>query len=145
MKYVYLYICTHLSLYTCIYIAKKHEAVWDPARLGLQLIKNAQRKNKKCPQAAPGYERPRQEVFVLPWLLIVWRLVACGAAGYRVPDKHHLRWTPRKAALVPKQSRFECQKSFATYRNSASGSSFGAVRRLLRAEMRRAQNKQPAN
>ena len=43
---------------------------------------------------------------MLSWLLIVWRLVACGAAGYRVPDMHHLRWTPRKAALVPKQSRF---------------------------------------
>ena len=50
---------------------------------------------------------------MLSWLLIVWSLVACGAAGYRVPDMHHHRWTPRKAALVPKQSRFECQKSFA--------------------------------
>ena len=35
---------------------------------------------------------------MLPWLLIVWRLVACGAAGYKVPDMHHLRWTRRKAA-----------------------------------------------
>ena len=69
---------------------------------------------KKCPQAAPGYERPRQEVFVLPWLLIVWRLVACGAAGYRVPDMHHLRWTPRKAAQVPKQSRYTATALSAT-------------------------------
>ena len=90
---------------------------------------------KKCPQAAPGYERPRQEVFVLSWLLIVWRLVACGAAGYRVPDMHHLRWTPRKAALVPKQSCFKCQQRFSRLKGpirpllvcktTATGSSFG--------------------
>ena len=72
---------------------------------------------------------------MLSWLLIVWRLVACGAAGYRVPDMHHLRWTPRKAALVPKQSCFKCQKRFSRLngpirpllvcKTTATGSSFG--------------------
>ena len=55
---------------------------------------------------------------MLSWLLIVWRLVACGAAGYRVPDMHHLRWTPRKAALVPKRSRLECQETISKLNGS---------------------------